>query len=207
MNKKVLVIALLIIIIIIFGVSYYILNSSNNNSNSSNNHTFSLDAVAITLNDVDGDYIVIDEKHWTEPGEFTNSTGNGRVWRYTEHYQSNFMENKSSGPISADDPSNKIIQTITRLESNEKATEYVELWTIGHQKKEGYTIVPIDQIGNKSAYFTFQLPYNDYDIDNYLLCFCIDNVVVTIGGGGLTVTESMYLNFAKLIESNILNTK
>ena len=204
MNKKLLAIALLIIIIVIFGVSYTILNSSNN---SSNNHTFSLNTVAITLDDVDGDYVLIDEKHWTEPGEFTNSTGDGRVWKYTEHYQSQFIQNKSSGAISAGDPSNKIIQTITRLESNEKATEYVELWTIGRQQKEGYINIPIDQIGNKSAYFTYQLPYNDYDIDNYLLCFCIDNVVVTIGGGGLTVTESMYLNFAKLIESNILNTK
>ena len=93
MKKKLLVIALLFIIIIIFGVYYLILNSSNN-------HTFSLDTVAITLDDIDGDYILENEIHWTEPGNFTNSTGDGSKWNYTEHYQSFFLQNTTTNNIS-----------------------------------------------------------------------------------------------------------
>lgn len=168
------------------------------------NGSFYLNTVAITLDDVDGDYILIGEKHWTEPGEFTNSTGDGRIWKYTEHYQSQFIQNTTSGAITANDPINKIIQTITRLESKEEAALYVDLWINGRQQK-GYVNIPIETIGDKSGYFSFKTTYGDYEIDNYLLCFCIDDIAVTVGGGGLTVTQSMYLDFAKIIESNILN--
>ncbi|MCJ7570673.1 MAG: hypothetical protein MUO82_02185 [Candidatus Thermoplasmatota archaeon] len=171
------------------------------------NSTFILNTVALTLDDIDGNYTLVDEKHMTEPGEFTNTTGDGRIWKYTEHYQSMFMQNATStGPISANDPKNKIIQSITRLESKEKAELFFDLWT-NKQLDEGHLNIPIEKIGDKSSYLSFKTPYTkEIEIDTYQLCFTIEDIVVTIYGGGLTVNQSMFIDFAKIIESNILNS-
>ena len=171
------------------------------------NGSFYLDKVAITLDDVDGNYSLVDEKHFTESGEFTNTTGDGRIWKYTEHYQSFFIQNATStGPITANDPKNKIIQSITRLESKEKAELFFNLWT-NNQLDEGHINIPIEKIGNNSSYLTFKTFYTEeIEIDTYQLCFTIEDIVVTVYGGGLTVNQSMFIDFAKIIESRILNS-
>ena len=171
------------------------------------NGSFYFNKVAITLDDVDGNYTLVDEKHFTEPGEFTNTTGDGRIWKYTEHYQSFFIQNgTSTGPISANDPKNKIIQSITKLESKEKAELFFDLWT-NKQLDEGHINIPIERIGNKSSYLTFKTFYTEeIEIDTYQLCFIIEDIVVTVYGGGLTVNQSMFVDFAKIIESRILNS-
>ena len=204
MKKEILVI--IILIMIIFGVIYIILNSSDsdNNNNNINNVTMHLNTVALTLDDIDKNYILIDEKHWLEPGEFTNSTGNGLIWKYTEHYQSQFIENISNSVISASDPKNMVLQTITKLESKEIADLYVDLWTGGRQKK-GYLNIPIEPIGNKSAYFYDNVSYRDYKIDKYLICFSFEDIVVVIYSDGINLNQSTYLNYAKIIENNIFN--
>ena len=171
------------------------------------NSTFILNTVALTLYDIDGNYTLVDEKHMTEPGEFTNTTGDGRIWKYIEHYQSFFMQNASStGPITANDPRNKIIQSITKLESKEKAELFFDLWT-NKQLEEGHLNIPIEKIGDKSSYLSFKTPYTkEIEIDTYQLCFTIEDIVVTVYGGGLTVNQSMFIDFAKIIERNILNS-
>jgi hypothetical protein len=206
MKKEIIVIVTLIIII--FGATFIILNysdSDNNNNNNTNNVTLYLNSVALTLDDIDENYILIDEKHWLEPGEFTNSTGNGLIWNYIEHYQSQFIENNSKGVISASDPVNKLLQTITKLESKEKADLYVDLWIDGRQKK-GYLNLPIEPIGNKSAYFYDNVSYRDYNIDRYLICFSFEDIVVVIYSDGLNLNQSKYLDYAKIIENNILDS-
>lgn len=205
MKKEIVVIVTLIIII--FGVIYIILNSSDSddNNNNTNNVTLHLNTVSLTLDDMGENYILIDEKHWLEPGEFTNSTGNGLIWNYIEHYQSQFIENISNGVISASDPKKKVLQTITKLESKEKADLYVDLWTGGRQKK-GYVNIPIDPIGNKSAYFYDNVSYRDYKIDKYLICFSFEDIVVVVYSDGLNLNQSTYLNYARIIENNILNS-
>ena len=67
--------------------------------------------------------------------------------------------------------------------------------------------IPIKTIGDKSGYFSYTITYEDYEIYNYILVFSIDDISVTVGGGGPTVTQSMYLDLAKIIESKILNSK
>lgn len=207
MKKEIFLIVTLIIII--FGAIYIILNSSdsdnNNINNNTNNVTLHLNSVALTLDDIGENYILLDEIHWLEPGEFTNSTGNGLVWNYIEHYQSQFIENISNGVISASDPEKKVLQTITKLESKEKADLYVDLWIGGRQKK-GYLNLTIEPIGNKSAYFYDNVSYRDYNIDRYLICFSFEDIVVVIYSDGLNLNQSTYLDYAKIIENNILNS-
>ncbi len=199
-------ILIVLVIIIVIGALYIILNTSNNNNNNHNNNnsTFILNTVALTLDDIGEDYQLIDENYWKDRN-FTNATGNGITWKQIEHYQSSFIEkNNTTGPISPYDKKNVTLQTITKLESKEKADLFVDLWIDGRQKK-GYLNIPIEPIGYKSAYFFDIESSRSYDIDRYMLCFSIDDIVVVVFNDGVNLTQSRAIEFAKIIENNILN--
>lgn len=207
MKKGIILIVLAIIIVI--GAFYIILNSpSNNNNNHNNNHnnnnsTFILNTVALTQNDIGEDYQLIDENYWKDRN-FTNATGNGITWKQIEHYQSSFIGNNTNGPITPYDKKNVTLQTITKLESKEKAELFVDLWIDGRQKK-GYLNIPIEPIGDKSAYFYDIESSRDYDLDRYMICFSIDDIVVVVFNDGVNLNQSRTVDLAKIIENNILN--
>lgn len=207
MKREIIIVAL--IVLVVFAVFYFLSDAADNSDISKNITTVDvpLDTVAIHSEDIPDYFEFIAEKHWTDPGNFTNSTGNRLVWNYVEHYQSNYIENNSDNQASAqNDVSSKIIQSVTKLESEEKAELYVELWNEKRENNKDYTKIQIDTIGSKSAYYSFTLSYREYEIDNYVLVFSIGDVVVTIGGGGLSVDQDTYYNFAKTIENNIINS-
>jgi len=204
-RREIFIVAIIVVVIL---AVFLILTNSSGDNNSENISTVDADlkSVAINIDDVPDNFDFIAEKHWTDPGNFTNATGNGMIWNYIEHYQSNYIENTTSNGASAqNDVTSKIIQSVTKLESKDKAELYVDLWSERLNNKEGYTKINIETIGSKSAYYHYIIPYQSYDIDNYVLCFSIGDVVVTIGGGGLTVNQDTYHNYAKIIEDNVIN--
>ncbi len=204
MKKEMTVLVLMILIILgLFFVLTYPFDNKPE-SNTVNKVNTPLDIISLNTEDVKGNYELISEKHITEKYNSENTTGNGLIWNISEHYQSLFMENKTSNPIAEADPTNKITQSLTKLESIEKAEYYVILKKPSLLEKKNYTVLSIGEIGSESFYLTTKVNYEDNKYDYYLLCFSIGDVVVTIGG--LDNDENTYFNYGKIIEDNIMDS-
>lgn len=209
MKKEIFVISL--IVTIVFVVFYGLSDPFNNDKKPDDNDhekvittiNVPLNMIALTLDDVYGNYNKTAEKHMTDPYTAENATGNGLSWNVIEHYQSLFTENKSNVVSAQNDPTNKITQSITKLESKEKAEYYVNLKKPSLMEKTGYSNLSIETIGSKSFYLTTKVTYDEDEYDYYVLCFSIGDVVVTIGG--LANSQSTYVDYAKIIESNVIN--
>jgi len=209
MKKEIFVISL--IVVIVFVVFYGLSGPSNNDKKPDDNDQTTmittvnvpLNMIALTLDDVYGNYNKTAEKHMTEPYTAENATGNGLSWNIIEHYQSAFSENNDNIASAQNDPTNMITQSITKLESKEKAEYYVNLKKLQLIEKKGYTNLSMETIGCKSFYLTTKVTYDEDEYDYYLLVFSIGDVVVTIGG--LASGQSTYVDYAKIIESNVIN--
>jgi len=190
--KKITLITGSIFIIIILGLSGCV-NPSNKTLN------VPLNEIALTQDDV-GLYKK-DEKHITEPYTAENATGNDISWNVIEHYQSLFAEN-SSGP--ATQAADSVIQSITKLESKDKAQYYLDLKQKHLVEVLNYSAISIQTIGDKSFY----LKKITYSLEGeivvaHMVVFSIADVVVVLGGPA--TDDSTFIGYAKIIEANIMD--
>ncbi len=144
----------------------------------------SLNTLALTLDDIGKECKVIDETHETEP--YTVEEGlilDG--WYVLEKYEIWF----SFGEYD-------VAQTLVKLDSNEKASEFIEV--VGINLSGQFPESQTDSIG-EDLYFGKNNTIGNLSI--YLLCFKIENVVVILFG--TVPTEETLINYANIIENNL----
>ena len=174
-------------------------STSNNNDSSSVNITImnlNLSTVALTKSDVNLNQS--HSKHLTEPYEFTNAAGFGKIWNVLEQYQSSFTTGLVATPT---DPKRSVTQILTKLNSTEKAEEYMSLKIINLVDENGYTELESEGVGNESFYLVKDIPINNSGFDQYICYFSLDNLIITVGG--VTTDSSEIIGYASLLEQKI----
>ena len=116
------------LIIFLFSILYSgcIEQNGNNNQNeiSFQEKIMNLNLSTIALTSLDVEINQLSSKHITEPYDFENAAGAGKTWYVLEQYQSMFTTGSQSTP---QDPKESVTQVITKLESIEKAQEFMSL--------------------------------------------------------------------------------
>jgi hypothetical protein len=205
--KGILLVLMLLLVNGLHGCIDSPVNNGNNNATDPDNgmdpETFSLTEIALMPDDVD--LVRKSEQHFTEPYFTENAAGHNKNWSIIEHYQSHFSEN-ISGPITPTTPMHTLTQSITRLESKEKAQEYVSLKKPSLMESKGYMEMIIGKLGDDSFFLNNTIPASSQvneTFQMYLLCFCIEDVVVTLGGA--STRSATILNYAKIVEQRLIN--
>jgi hypothetical protein len=144
-----------------------------------------LDTVALTLDDLGGDFEKFNENHTTEP--YVVEKGlllEG--WRVLEKYEVRFSSNESS-----------ILQTLAKFESEEKCRELIDY--IRSNFSEEFTEIDNEAIGDR-LYFGVA-PNVSENQSLYFLVFTVKNIAVILFG--TADLQATFVNYAKIIEDNI----
>lgn len=185
MIKKTITITLFVILNLV--VLCGCIEESNNNSN----NMVSLDELSLHLNDLyEEGYTKLNEIHEKNP--YNASDGVFKGWLILEKYEVLFQQNLSSF----------IIQNLGRLDSEEKAVEFIDTIKTA-DLPYNYTEVLSETIGEKSYLGVNTTLINDKKIDIYLLAFKIKNIVVALAGS--YITEDIIIDYGKIIQKNINN--
>jgi hypothetical protein len=183
MIKKTITITLVIILnlVILCGC----IEESNNNSN----NMITLDKLSLDLDDLyEEGYTKLNEIHKTIP--YNASEGVFEGWLILEKYEVLLQKNLSSF----------IIQNLGRLDSEEKAVEFIDTLKTA-DLRYNYTEILSETIGEKS-YLSKNTTYiNENKVQLYFLAFKINNIVVALVGS--YISKDVIIDYAKIIEKNI----
>lgn len=143
-----------------------------------------LNTLALTSDDIGEECNIIDEIHVTEPYTVEEDLILGG-WYVLEKYEIWF----SFGEYD-------MAQTLVKLNSNEKASEFIEV--VGINLSGQFPEAQIEPIG-EDLYFGKNTTIGNLSM--YLLCFKIENVVVILFG--TVPTEDTLINYANIMENNL----
>ena len=154
-----------------------------------------LDDIALTVDDLDGYYELVDENYITEPYSSDNSklfSG----WNVSQKYSALFFKNDT----------NFIQHEIVKLPSNEKTVEFQNM-LINNVNDLGYdfTKIDIEDIGNITLLFQADTQINNIDTIIYLLTFNYQDIVVIIQTANIhkdTISE-----YGSIVYNNILKVR
>jgi hypothetical protein len=172
--------------------------NGNNNQNeiSFQEKIMNLNLSTIALTSLDVNLNQVSSLHITEPYDFENAAGAGKTWYVLEQYQSMFTTGSTSTPL---DPKESVTQVITKLESIEKAQEFMPLKIVNLIEDNGYSELKTETIGNSSFYLKKLL--EDSEFAQYLCYFSFYNIIITVGGAS-TNSDDVY-EYAQIIEQKI----
>lgn len=154
-----------------------------------------LDDIALTLDDLDGTYEIVNEDYITEPYSSDDSklfSG----WNVSQKYGVLFIKNDTDF----------IQHEIVKLPSNEKTVEFQNMLK-NTVDDLGYDFISVDieEIGNITLLFQADTQINNINTTIYLLTFNYQDLVVIIQTASInkkTVTEYGFIVF-----NNILKVK
>jgi hypothetical protein len=170
----------------------------NNAGDSSNFSTINLSAIALSEDDVQMNET--NPLHLTKPREHKNAAGFGKTWNVLEQYQSKFSTAIASTPK---DPQKRVTQIITKLESIQKAEEYMSLKIDNLINDNGYEELNEEVVGNSSFYLVKDIPVNNTEFRQYLCYFSFNNLIINVGG--TSTHRSDIINYARIIEGKIID--
>jgi hypothetical protein len=193
----------ILLIIFLFSVLYSgcIEQNGNNNQNeiSFQEKIMNLDLSTIALTSLDVELNQVSSNHITEPRDFENAAGAGKTWYVLEQYQSMFTTESTSTPSTPQDPKESVVQVITKLESIEKAQEFMPLKIVNLIEDNGYSELKTETIGNSSFYLKKLL--DDSEFEQYLCYFSFYNIIINVGG--VSTNSFDIYEYAQIIEQKI----
>lgn len=153
----------------------------------------SLFNVTLVKQDFTTSFTKVMENHTTEPTTVENITGNEITWEILEQYDVTFYANITNG----------VMETLLKLKSSEKACN-LSILSKNNLLNFNYTEQSIETIGDLSFLLNRTITYRNNESQYYTLLFSIGNIFVALGGSA--PEQSTFINYAKTIESNILNS-
>ena len=190
------------LIIFLFSILYSgcIEQNGKNNQNeiSFQEKIMNLNLSTIALTSLDVEINQLSSKHITEPYDFENAAGAGKTWYVLEQYQSMFTTGSQSTP---QDPKESVTQVITKLESIEKAQEFMSLKIVNLIEDNGYSELKTETIGNSSFYLKKNLLQDDSEFAQYVCYFSFYNIIINVGG--VSTNSFDVYGYAQIIEQKI----
>ncbi|MBS3778524.1 MAG: hypothetical protein KGY50_04455 [Candidatus Thermoplasmatota archaeon] len=155
-------------------------------------YDLNLKNVTLTEEDFPNAFSKFAENHTTNSSTAENITGNGLSWNILERYDVTFYANITAG----------VMETLMKFESA-KIAENLTMLSKNNMLNEGYTLQSIDPIGNISFLLNRTITYQDNDSQYYTILFSVGNIFVALGGSA--PDQSTFVNYATIIEQNILD--
>jgi hypothetical protein len=156
------------------------------------NDTNFLDDIALTLNDLDGTYELVDEEYITEPYSSDDSklfSG----WNVTQKYRVLFIKNDTDF----------IQHEIVKLPSNEKTIEFQNrLNNTVDDLGYDFTYIDIEEIGNITLLFRADTQINTINSTIFLLTFNYQDIIVIIQTAN--IEKKIITEYANIVLNNIL---